>query len=54
MRLRGRIVFFVGRLTPNLIGVATTAVLTRLLDPSEYGAYALGLSIVWVINSCTP
>jgi O-antigen/teichoic acid export membrane protein len=46
MRLRGRIVFFVGRLTPNLIGVATTAVLTRLLDPSEYGAYALGLSIV--------
>ncbi|HEY6430581.1 MAG TPA: lipopolysaccharide biosynthesis protein [Acetobacteraceae bacterium] len=33
-----------------MFGVATTAILTRLLAPAEYGLYALGLSIVFFVT----
>jgi O-antigen/teichoic acid export membrane protein len=46
MGVRSRIVFLLARLVPNLLGVVTAAVLTRLLKPGEYGLYALALSII--------
>jgi O-antigen/teichoic acid export membrane protein len=49
-RLRSRSVFLGARLFPNLLGVATTAVLTRLLTPTDYGTYAFGLSIVYFLT----
>jgi O-antigen/teichoic acid export membrane protein len=46
----GSIIFFIARLLPSLLGVITTALLTRLLDPAAYGLYALGLSIIFFIT----
>ena len=34
------------KLLPGLVGVAMTAVLTRLLDPSDYGLYGLALALM--------
>jgi len=48
--LRSRVVFLLARLIPSLLAVVTTAVLTRLLAPAEYGFYALGLSIVFFLT----
>jgi O-antigen/teichoic acid export membrane protein len=48
--VRSRIMFLVARLVPSLLGVLTTAVLTRLMDPAEYGLYALGLSIAFFLS----
>src|SRR6266446_842198 len=31
---------------PGLLGLGTTAILTRWVDPTEYGVYAFGLSII--------
>jgi O-antigen/teichoic acid export membrane protein len=44
--LRGRVIFFLGKLLPGLLGLGTTAMLTRLVEPAEYGVYAFGLSII--------
>jgi O-antigen/teichoic acid export membrane protein len=44
--LTNRVTFLVARLIPNLLGLLTNAVLTRLLAPVEYGLFALALSIV--------
>jgi O-antigen/teichoic acid export membrane protein len=44
--LRGRVVFFLAKVMPGILGLGTTAILTRWVDPSEYGIYALGLSII--------
>jgi O-antigen/teichoic acid export membrane protein len=49
MHLRSGIIFLLGRLVPNLFGLVTAAVLTRLLEPAEYGLYALGLSITFFL-----
>src|SRR5579859_5848470 len=50
MNLPSRIIFLLARLVPNLLGVVTAAVLTRLLEPAEYGLYALGLSIIFFLT----
>jgi O-antigen/teichoic acid export membrane protein len=42
--------FLAGRLVPNLLGLITNAVLTRLLTPPEYGLYALSLSCVFLLT----
>ena len=44
--MHSRFIFLVARLLPNVFGVLTTALLTRLLPPAEYGTYALGLSAI--------
>lgn len=51
--MRGRVIFFIARLMPSVLGVVTTALLTRLLAPSEYGLYALGLSIIFLLTTGT-
>lgn len=43
-------IFLLARIIPSVFGVATTAILTRLLAPAEYGFYALGLSIVFFVT----
>jgi O-antigen/teichoic acid export membrane protein len=50
MRVHSRMIFFAARLIPNLLGIIATALLTRLLDPAEYGRYALGLSITFFLT----
>jgi len=49
-RLRSHVFFLLARLIPSLLGFVTTAVLTRLLGPAEYGLYALGLSIIFILT----
>jgi len=44
--LRGRLIFFLSKLMPGILGLGTTALLTRWVDPTEYGVYAFGLSII--------
>jgi O-antigen/teichoic acid export membrane protein len=44
--LRGRVIFFLAKLMPGLLGLGTTAMLTRWVGPTEYGVYAFGLSII--------
>jgi O-antigen/teichoic acid export membrane protein len=44
--VRHSLVYIIGRLVPGLVGVLTTAVLTRLLSPSEYGRYGLALAVM--------
>jgi O-antigen/teichoic acid export membrane protein len=44
--LRGRVIFFLAKLMPGLLGLGTTAILTRWVGPTEYGVYAFGLSII--------
>jgi O-antigen/teichoic acid export membrane protein len=51
--LRSRVYFLIARLIPGLLGLATTATLTRMLSPAEYGLYALGLSIVFLLTMGT-
>ncbi len=48
--MRSRVYFLIARLIPGLLGLVTTAALTRLLPPTEYGLYALGLSIVFLLT----
>ena len=49
-RLQSRLVFLLARLLPNLLGILTTAVLTRVLDPGRYGLYAFGLSTAYFVT----
>jgi O-antigen/teichoic acid export membrane protein len=44
--LRGRVIFFLAKLMPGLLGLGTTAMLTHWVGPTEYGVYAFGLSII--------
>jgi O-antigen/teichoic acid export membrane protein len=48
--LHSRVIFLIARLTPSVLGVVITAVLTRVLDPVDYGLYALGLSITFFVT----
>jgi O-antigen/teichoic acid export membrane protein len=48
--LRSRLYFLIARLIPGLLGLVTTAALTRMLPPAEYGLYSLGLSIVFLLT----
>ncbi len=43
MLIRNSAIYMVAKLLPGLFGLATTAALTRLLDPHEYGLYGLAL-----------
>jgi O-antigen/teichoic acid export membrane protein len=47
---RIRLMFLGARLIPNFLGMGTIAILTRLLDPPEYGIYALGVSITFFVT----
>ena len=49
--MRSQLMFLIARLVPSLLGVVTTAVLTRLMGPPEYGLYALGLSIAFFLSN---
>lgn len=40
-----------GKLLPGLVGMATTALLTRLLDPASYGLYGLALVVMTLGSS---
>jgi O-antigen/teichoic acid export membrane protein len=44
-------VYLVVRICNGLLSLAAIALLTRLLDPSEYGAYVLGMAFVGVLTS---
>lgn len=46
MLFRNSMVFMVGRVTAGLFSLATTALLTRVLDPGVYGVYALALVVM--------
>jgi O-antigen/teichoic acid export membrane protein len=46
MLVRHSMIYMVAKLVPGLIGMATTALLTRLLRPDQYGAYGLALVIM--------
>ncbi len=45
MLIRHSAVYVAGKLVPGLMGLATTALLTRLLDPAAYGRYGLALVV---------
>ena len=45
MLIRHSLLFTVAKLVPGLVGIATTALLTRLLDPAAYGLYGLALLV---------
>ena len=46
MLLRDSLLYIVAKVLPGAIGVATTAMLTHLLDPSHYGIYGFALIIM--------
>jgi O-antigen/teichoic acid export membrane protein len=46
MLIRHSAIYVVARLCPGIFGVLTTAALTRLLEPGQYGIYALALVIM--------
>ncbi len=45
MLIRDSALYAAGKLLPGLLGMATTALLTRLLDPADYGLYGLALVV---------
>ena len=53
MLIRNSAIYMVAKLLPGLFGLATTAALTRLLDPHEYGLYGLAL-VVMMLGSIHP
>jgi O-antigen/teichoic acid export membrane protein len=46
MLIRHSAFYVVGKLVPGLMGMATTALLTHLLDPGSYGLYGLALVVM--------
>ncbi len=46
MLIRNSILYVAARLVPGVIGMVTTALLTRLLDPAQYGLYGLALVVM--------
>ena len=49
--MRGRVIFLIARLTPSVLALLVAAMLTRWLEPAEYGRYALGLSIIFFLTT---
>ncbi len=45
MLIRHGAIYVAGKLVPGLMGMAATALLTRLLDPAAYGFYGLALVV---------
>jgi O-antigen/teichoic acid export membrane protein len=50
MLIRDSALYTAAKILPGLLGVATTAALTRLLNPEEYGLYGLAL-VIMVLGS---
>jgi O-antigen/teichoic acid export membrane protein len=50
MLIRNSALYTLAKILPGLLGVVTTAALTRLLNPQEYGLYGLAL-VVQVLGS---
>jgi O-antigen/teichoic acid export membrane protein len=48
--LRDRLAFLLARLLPSVLGLVVASVLTRLLNPEQYGLYAFGQSIVFFLT----
>ena len=46
MLIRHSALYAIGKLAPGLLGMVTTALLTRLLDPAAYGLYGLALVVM--------
>ncbi len=46
MLVRHSLIYVVSKLIPGLLGLATAAILTRLLDPEHYGLYGLALVVM--------
>jgi O-antigen/teichoic acid export membrane protein len=46
MLIRHSFLYIVAKLLPGLFGLLTTAILTRLLDPQEYGLFGLAIVIM--------
>lgn len=46
MLIQNSAIYMVAKLLPGLFGLATTAALTRMLDPHEYGLYGLALVVM--------
>ena len=46
MLIRHSVLYVVAKLAPGVLGMATTAVLTRVLLPAQYGLYGLSLVIM--------
>ena len=46
MLIRHSVLYAFGKLAPGLLGMVTTALLTRLLDPIAYGLYGLALVVM--------
>jgi O-antigen/teichoic acid export membrane protein len=51
MLIRNSLLYMVARLVPGIFGMATTALLTRLLDVGGYGVYGLALVIMTFIST---
>ncbi len=51
MLIQNSAIYMVARLLTGLFGLATTAALTRLLEPQEYGVYGLALVIMTLGSS---
>src|SRR6266542_3795911 len=45
------VLYFLARLGAGLLSVVTLAVLTRLLTPTEYGLYALGVTVASIAST---
>ncbi|MBS0559424.1 MAG: lipopolysaccharide biosynthesis protein [Proteobacteria bacterium] len=46
MLIKHSMLYVVARLVPGMMGMATTALLTRILDPTSYGLYGLALAVM--------
>lgn len=51
MLIRNSVLYMVARLLPGLFSLGTTAILTRLLEPREYGLYGLALVMMMLGSS---
>ena len=51
MLIRNSLLYMLARLLPGIFGMATTAMLTRLLDVASYGIYGLALVIMTFVST---
>ncbi len=51
MLIRNSLLYMLARLLPGVFGMATTALLTRLLDVGSYGVYGLALVIMTFVST---
>src|SRR6516162_2244984 len=51
MLIKDSITYTLARLAPGILAIATTAVLTRLLEPQKYGIFALAQVVMTLVSS---